>query len=415
MRCSVVRLWPCAGPRVATVSDLHLDATMGAAGDMILAALVDAGADEEFVRACVSAVAPEVSLAFAEVRRCGLRARSLSVVVPEVPRERTWASIREELAHAELPAAVKERATTAFAALARAEAEAHGVPVGDIHFHEVGAWDALADIVGGCAALVSLNVQRITCGPVATGSGYAATHHGRIPVPGPAVTALLAGTGAQLFPGPASFEACTPTAAALLATWTDEWTAGPRLAVAAIGIGAGTADPPGHPNITRVLLGESARATSPSPDQQPPDAIVLETNIDDMDPRLWPAVLEALLEAGAADAWLSPIIMKKGRPAHTLHVLCRVEAADRLAEAVLLHTTAIGMRSVGFHKVAAERRIDFVTVFDQPVRVKTASFAGRPVNVQPEWEDVRSAARATGLPAKRILAAAVAAASGMWP
>lgn len=397
------------------MSDLHLDATMGAAGDMLLAALVDAGADEDFVRDCVSAVVPEVSLAFAEVRRCGLRARSLSVTAPDEPRDRTWASIREELSHAELPAAVKESATTAFTALARAEADVHGMPVEDIHFHEVGAWDALADVVGGCAALVSLKVERITCGPVATGAGYATTAHGRIPVPGPAVTALLAGTGAQLVPGPASFEACTPTAAALLATWTEEWTTGPRLAVAAIGVGAGTTDPPGHPNITRVLLGESPRATSPSSGQQPPDAIVLETNIDDMDPRLWPAVLEALLESGAADAWLSPIIMKKGRPAHTLHVLCRVEAADRLAEAVMKHTTAIGMRSTGVHKVAAERRMDSVTVFDQLIRVKTATYTGGPVNVQPEWEDVRSAAQATGLPAKRILAAAVAAAADLWP
>jgi hypothetical protein len=429
------------------MSDLHFDASMGAAGDMILAALVDAGADEEFVRTCIAAIAGEAVLTFEDTDRCGMRAKRALVSQAQASGSRTWRSIRAALESADLPNGVRGRSLRAFAALAQAEAQVHGTEPESVHFHEVGALDSIVDIVGGCAALESLHPGRITCGPVATGTGEARTEHGRIPLPTPALVALLSGTGAHLTPGPADFEACTPTAAALLATWTDAWNCGPEMAVVGFGVGAGTADPSGHPNVVRVLLGRGTVPPQPSPDPPTataaaaagaavatpphrtiahggtlgggmgalvPTAVVLQTNVDDLDPRLWPHVLQRLLDAGASDAWLSPIQMKKGRPAHTLHVLCRPDQTDALAEQVMRHTSAIGMRVLPCGKIAADRRTETVSVAGQPIRVKVASLDGAVVNVQPEWEDVRAAAEAIGRPAKQVLAAAQAAAADLW-
>ena len=396
--------------------DLHFDATMGAAGDMLLAALIDAGADEAFTVSCITAIAPEAVVSFDGTTRGGMRARrALISAAAASDRSRTWASIRSDLQQVQLPEPVRNRALRAFGVLAEAEAGVHGVAVEDVHFHEVGALDSIVDVVGCCAALVSLAPGRVTCGPIATGTGYAATEHGRIPLPSPALLAVLSGSGASLTPGPAEFEACTPTAAALLATWTDEWTPGPQLSVTAIGVGAGTADPTTHANVTRVLLGDPATEPRPGhPNATTAGAMLLQTNIDDMDPRLWPAVVQQLLADGAADAWLTPILMKKGRPAHTLSVLCRPDLVDGLAASIMRHTTAIGMRVTTCDKIAAERSTATVTVFGQPIRVKVARFAGAVVNVQPEWEDVREAAEITGTPAKQVLAAAHEAAHGMW-
>ena len=299
-----------------------------------------------------------------------------------------------------------------FGRLAEAEGRVHGVPADQVHFHEVGAWDSVCDVVGCVAGIESLAVDRVSATAVATGTGTVDTDHGLMPVPAPAVAELLAGAGAPTIPGPAPFEACTPTAAALLTHYVSEWGAGPAMRIRAVGVGAGTADPGAFPNVTRVFVGESWAGSAGLPELT---AVVLETNVDDLDPRLWPGVQQELLAAGASDAWLTPIHMKKGRPAMTLSVLCAASAHRHLAGVVMTLTSAIGMRVIPVGKLAAERRIQAVTVLGRPVRVKVASWQGRTVNVQPEWDDVAAAAAALGIPAKQVLALATAAASDLWP
>ena len=292
-----------------------IDASAGVAGDMLLGALLDAGAPLPDVQAAIDAVIPDsVRLAVDTVNRAGLRATKLSVqVLAPDPPHRTWRAIEQRLHTADLADRVRADALAVFGRLAEAEGRVHGVPPDQIHFHEVGALDSVADIVGSCAALHALGIERLTAGAVAVGSGTVRAAHGEIPVPVPAVAELARGWRIQA--GGAG-ELTTPTGMALLAALA-ECTDLPALSVEAIGTGAGTRDTPGRPNVTRVLLGDALDAHADDEET----LVVLEANVDDLDPRLWPGVLTRLLDAGAADAWLVPIVMKKGRPAHTLSVL----------------------------------------------------------------------------------------------
>ena len=391
--------------------DLYLDATLGVSGDMLLAALVDAGADTAFIKRCVRLAAPEASISFSETHRREQRALHLEVSADTSDTSRTWETIRSQLSAAGLPTEVLQQALRVFQTLAEAEAAVHGTDISSIHFHEVGATDALIDIVGNCAALISLAPGRVTSSRIATGTGYASTAHGNLPVPVPAVSELLAGTGAVLVTGPAEFEACTPTGAALLAVWTQAWSDGPAMRIDRIGIGAGSRDPAGHPNITRAFVGESTDIELNLPDDA---AVLLECNIDDMDPRLWPTIIASLMAAGALDAWLTPILMKKGRPAHTLHILANSQDSDALISLVMKETSTIGLRKSAVDKVSLRRRTETVEVLGHPVRIKLAFLGDQLTNVQPEWEDVAAIAAATGEPAKDILAKATSVASRTW-
>ncbi len=391
--------------------DLYLDATLGVSGDMLLAALVDAGADTAFIKRCVRLAAPEASISFSETHRREQRALQLEISANTSDIPRTWETIRSELSAAGLPTEVLQQALLVFQTLAEAEAAVHGTEISSIHFHEVGATDALIDIVGNCAALISLAPGHITSSRIATGTGYASTAHGNLPVPVPAVSELLAGTGAVMVTGPAEFEACTPTGAALLAVWTQAWSDGPTMRVDRIGVGAGSHDPAGHPNITRVFVGESTDIGVSLHDET---AVLLECNIDDMDPRLWPTIITSLMAAGALDVWLTPILMKKGRPAHTLHVLANSQHSDALIFLVMKETSTIGLRKSNVDKISLDRRTETVEVLGHPVRVKIAFFGDRLTNVQPEWEDVAAIAAVTGEPARDILTKATSAASHTW-
>ncbi len=388
------------------MTSLHIDASIGCAGDMLLAALVDAGADRARVSAAVAAVLPGATVGFAGVQRAGLRALQATVSAPDTSPFHTWRELRPALT-ASLPPEIAAGAVAVFAGLAQAEGEVHGIVPDEVHFHEVGAWDSICDVVGGVAALLSLHPETITAGPVATGSGTVTGAHGTLPVPVPAVVALLAAARAPVLPGPASFEACTPTGAALLGHFVDHWQAGPTGVIEGSGVGAGTADPAGFANTVRVFVTADAPV--------PGSAVMLETNVDDIDPRLWPGIQRELLAAGASDAWLTPIQMKKGRPATTLSVLCRPDQQSAVARLVFRLTPAIGLRVLPVGKLAAERTMATVAVAGCPIAVKIASWEGAIVNVQPEWEDVATAARELGEPEKTILARAQAAAAELWP
>lgn len=380
-----------------------VDATAGASGDMLLGALVGAGADVTTIRSAVDAViGKQATLTRHEVDRCGLAATRVEVAVVESDRVRTWPLIRELLADADLDETVLETATAVFERLAGAEAAVHGIEVDDVHFHEVGALDSIADVVGVCAGFAALGPGRIVVSPIAVGSGRVRTDHGNLAVPVPAVVELL--RGAPTTAGPGEGESCTPTGAALLATLADEWGAQPPMTVERVGTGAGGRDPETHANVVRILVGDEA-GTAPDPG----GPLLLETNVDDLDPRLWPDVLARLLSAGASDAWLTPILMKKGRPAHTLAVLVGSGSAAAVREEIFRSTTTLGLRETTVGKSMLERRIVTVTVEGHPVRVKLGLLHGEVVNAQPEFEDVRRVAAEVGASQKQILAAAVAA------
>jgi uncharacterized protein (TIGR00299 family) protein len=400
-----------------------IDASSGASGDMLLGAVVDAGADEAAVAAAIGLVAPErISLSTERVRRSSLDALRAHVEVADSTTERRLDDILGLIEAAGLDPAVARAAGAVFTRLGEVEAAVHGVEAADVHFHEVGALDSIADIVGVCAGLALLDLESLHCSPVAVGSGLAWTRHGRLSIPVPAVAALL--TGVPTYAGPAPAELCTPTGAALLSHFVDHWGPQRLMTVSQVGTGAGAKDFPGHPNVLRLMVGDpvqapTARAATAGPSagsgaRRENRAVVLETNVDDLDPRLWPAVLARLLAAGAADAWLTPIVMKKGRPAHTLSVLAAADRTEQLADLIFTETSAIGLREVEVGKVALEREHVEVVVAGQRVKVKLALRGGVVVNVQPEYEDVVAAATALDRPAKVVLAEAVAAASRLW-
>ncbi len=379
-----------------------VDASSGASGDMLLGALVGAGVPVDVLGEAVAAVAPEhVALRPERVSRQGFAATRLHVEVPDSGAHRTWRDVAALLASADLDERVRARSHAAFERLAVAEAAVHGSTPDEVHFHEVGALDAIADVVGGCAGLVHLGLDELVVSPVAVGSGTVNGAHGRLPVPPPAVAELL--RGVPSYAGPGTSELCTPTGAALLTTHATSFGPQPPMTVHAIGVGAGGRDPGSHANVLRLLVGDPSHAHGTGA------PLLLEANVDDMDPRLWPNVIAALLAAGASDAWLTPIMMKKGRPAHTLTALVAADRADAVRAEVFRQTSTIGLREIAIGKTALDRRVRTVQVGGHDVRVKLALHNGVVVNAQPEYEDVALAAAASGRPAKEVLADAVAA------
>jgi uncharacterized protein (TIGR00299 family) protein len=383
---------------------LWVDATAGIAGDMLLGALLDAGAPLDAVTAAVSAVVPgEVVVGTRTVRRGGLRALKVDVESRAVEHpHRSWASIRSLLESADLPDAVRGPALAVFARLADAEARVHGVAPDDVTFHEVGSWDAIADIVGVCAGLAALDVSRVTASAVAVGSGRVRSTHGELPVPPPAVLELARGWGVV---AGGEGELATPTGLALVRTLATECGPIPAMDVTTVGVGAGHRDVAGRANVVRVAVGISATEAPASTGMW-----LLETNVDDLDPRVWPTVLSALLEAGAADAWLVPIVMKKGRPAHTLCVLAQEADRAALRDAVFSLTSTLGVREHPVSRVALHRGWQPVALRGGDVRIKIALRAGRIVHVTPEFDDAAALARARGVPVRQVLDEAVAAA-----
>lgn len=384
-----------------------VDASSGASGDMLLGSLADVGVPLGVMAEAVVKVAPgEVRLVEERVQRGGFVATRCHVEIEDSERRRTWRDIELLLAGAGLHEDVRSLAHDVFARLAEAEGRVHGMPAEDVHFHEVGALDAIADVVGVCAGMVHLGLDTLVVSAVSVGGGTVHSEHGRLPVPPPAVVELLRGVPSS--GGPVDLELCTPTGAALLTALADEWGHQPAMAVSHVGVGAGGRDPAGHANVLRLLVGTTAPGPSPVTGPR-----LYEANIDDLDPRIWPVVIAALLEAGASDAWLTPILMKKGRPAHTLSVLVTAERADEVRREIHRQTSTIGLREQMITKHELDREMTAVEVDGHRVAVKVARLAGEVLNVQPEFEDVAVAARALGRPVKTVMAEAVAAAQGL--
>jgi uncharacterized protein (TIGR00299 family) protein len=384
-----------------------VDATAGVAGDMLLGALIDAGAPLGAVSDAVNAVTPQpVALVATLVSRAGLRATKVDVrsVAKDQP-DRSWADIQTLLAQADLPDLIRARAQRVFLRLAEAEGRVHGIPAGEVHFHEVGSWDSIADIVGVCAALDLLNVTSMSCSAIALGAGRVTSGHGALPVPVPAVLELASGW--RVLSG-GEGELATPTGVALLTAISNAPSDLPPMTVHAVGVGAGSRDVHDRPNVVRVVLGERRDLGSEAAVEA--SLSVLETNVDDLDPRIWPTVLATLLDAGAADAWLVPIVMKKGRPAHTLAVLTPPDTRDALRRLMFELTGTSGVREVTVHRTALARTSVPVSVVDGQVRIKVAYLDGEIIHATPEFDDAAAIAAARAVPVRRVLEEAIAAA-----
>ena len=368
----------------ATTAWFHCFA--GIAGDMALGALVDAGADAAEVRSLLARLGlPGWDLSFEEGLRGGL-ACTRAVVTARDDRPRTHGALAALIRDAALPLRVAERALAVFAALAEVEAALHRVPVADVHFHEVGGHDAVIDVVGTAAALEVLGVDEVCASTVATGTGTVRSAHGLLPNPAPATVRLLEGVPA--YGRPVSIELTTPTGAALLAALCTSFGPLPDLEVTSSGYGAGAGELDDLPNCTQVVIGRRAVPSSAGPGQP---AVLLETNLDDVTGEQLGWAVAAALEAGALDAWVTPVTMKKGRPGHVLHVLADATLGRELRRAIEQATGTMGVRATAVERWPAARLLDQVVVDGMTVRMKVTG-----VRAKPEFDDVAQVAAKTG-------------------
>jgi len=384
----------------------HLDLPSGVSGDMLLGCLVDAGWPVEQLVAAVQALhlpAGSWSVHAERVTRGPVAATLVQVSATEGPVHRHLREIEALLAAAELPPPVKQRAGAVFARLAAAEAKVHGVGIEEIHFHEVGAIDAIIDVVGVCAGLDGLGVVALSAGALPLGSGWGSSAHGRLPLPAPATLELLAAAGAPVCPAPGPGELVTPTGAALVCTLAEFGQ--PPMVLQRVGSGAGQKEF-GWPNVARLWLGKKL---DPSVENLP-QLVKLETNIDDMNPELYGPLTQRLLDAGAADVWLTPVYMKKGRPGVQVTLLASPALEETLARMLLAETTTLGVRVSGARRHEAERSQTTVATPYGSVRVKLKWVDGELCGAKPEFTDCLRLAEEQGLPLRRVEAAAAAAA-----
>jgi pyridinium-3,5-bisthiocarboxylic acid mononucleotide nickel chelatase len=381
----------------------YLDAFSGISGDMTLGALVDLGFDFGELAALPRALGLEgVTITVDEVRRGPFRAKKVDVRVEGRQPHRHLHHVRAILEQGDLPAPVRERALAVFTRLAEAEGHVHGEPVEKVHFHEVGAADALVDVVGAVEGLESLGVERVYASPPRLGGGTVESEHGVIPVPAPATLELLRGVPVEL--GPLPIELTTPTGAALLATLVADWAGPPAFRLERTGTGAGTRDPREWPNVLRVMIGEAAGG--PALRRR---VAVLETALDDENPQVIAALVPQLLGDGALDAMLVPTVMKKGRPGVWLTVIAEPGAADALAARLLTETSSLGVRLRFDERYELARRIEQVETSYGSIAVKVASLPDGGERAVPEFESVRAAAERAGRPLREVAEAAVAA------
>ena len=378
----------------------------GTAGDMTLAALVDAGADPMVIADAIGKLDLDgYALTFDRVTRCGIAAIQAHVMVLDNEHHhddhRAYSAIRDLIDAAELPERIRDRAQRTFRLLADVEGAMHRVPADEVEFHEVGSVDAIVDIVGSCAALESLGIDRIVCSPITVGEGTVIAAHGQLPNPAPAVTELLARRNAPSRGIDDRKELATPTGVALMCALADEFGPMPAVNVTSVGYGAGTADIPGRPNVVQLVVGE---ATAPSALPEPGQPVqLLETNVDDATGEVIAHTIAALIAAGAHDAWATPIVMKKGRPAHTVHALCDPSAAALIGALLLRETGSLGLRGTELRRWPQLRSERQVVIDGHTLRAKVA--LGR---VKIEYDDAAAAAAALGRPLRDVLAEATA-------
>jgi len=370
----------------------------GVAGDMVLASLVDAGADPLRIAEIMSGLAlHDYALTFEATQRAGVSSTRAIVVEhghDDSHHHRSWRDIRTMLEESDLPARVRSRSLAVFEVLADVEGKIHGVAAEEVEFHEVGAVDSIVDVVGVCAALEVLDVEQIVCGSIGTGHGTIRTQHGELPNPSPAVVGLAAMRNVGLTGVNDHRELATPTGVAVMVALADTFGPVPTMNVSSRGFGAGSADVDGRANVVQVLVGESSNISAHSGEA----VRLLEANVDDVTGEVLAHTISALLSAGAHDAWATPIVMKKGRPAHTVHALCDPALSARIVQVMVAETGTLGVRGTILERWPQARSERVVMVDGLEIRVKVT--AGR---VKVEHDDAVQVAAALGLPLREVL------------
>lgn len=386
---------------------LYLDCFAGISGNMLLGALLDVGMPEKILREELAKLPiTEYQLTVEKVSKCGIRATYVNVTLSEHQHHRHLSDIIDIIDHSALDASVKDKSKKVFMRLAQAEAKVHDTTVDDIHFHEVGAVDAIIDIVGVVFGLHYLDIKEIYASKLHVGNGFVKCSHGLMPVPAPATAELL--KGIPYYNGEIARELVTPTGAALLSTLAKDYGMMPKDFISqSIGYGAGTWDLD-IPNVLRLYVGDTD--VQPASD----DIVVVETNIDDLNPQVYAYVMDKLFTLGALDVWLTPIIMKKGRPATTLSVLINRRVFDATIDVLFTETSTIGMRYYAVDRAVAEREIFPVSIYCGQARVKISTYRGKLCSITPEYEDCKQLAEQNGVPLKLIQQAVLEAGSKVY-
>src|SRR5580693_5787858 len=377
----------------------YFDCFSGISGDMTLGALVDAGCPVEHLRGELRGLrVAGWELTAEKVWKNGMAATYVKVTTEDQSKHRSLGAILEILENSELGARVRERAGAIFQKLGEAEARVHDVPLEKIHFHEVGAVDAIVDIVGACIGFHALGIEKFACSPLNVGSGTAKMAHGVLPVPAPATARLL--LGKPTYSNGILKELVTPTGAAIVATLCDSFGPQPPMSVSAIGYGAGTADLEGQPNVVRIMIGEAAEKLVAGFDEE---IAVIEANLDDMNPQIYGYFLEKALAAGALDVYTTPVQMKKNRPGTLLTVLCKPSDTDALTSMIFAETTTFGVRTTrAQRRILPREHVSVSTTFGE-VRIKLSRVNGRILQVSPEFDDCRKLAVEKNVPLQQVI------------
>jgi pyridinium-3,5-bisthiocarboxylic acid mononucleotide nickel chelatase len=381
----------------------YFDCFSGISGDMTLGALVDAGCPVDHLRAELQKLnVPGWELSAEKVWKNGMAATYVKVRAEDQHKHRSLTAIKEILGRSQLAAPIRERAVAIFQKLGEAEASVHDVPLDKIHFHEVGAVDAILDIVGACIGFDALGIDRFTCSPLNVGGGAAKMAHGVLPVPAPATAALLKGN--TTYSNGVQRELVTPTGAAIIATLCDSTGPQPLMSVSTIGYGAGTADLEGQPNVLRIMIGEAAEKVVAGYDEE---IAVIEANLDDMNPQIYGYVLERALAGGALDVYTTPVQMKKNRPGTLLTMLCKPFDTNALISLIFAETTTFGVRTYRAQRRVLPRESVNVSTSYGDVRIKLSRVNGRILHVAPEFDDCRKLAAEKNVPLQQVISEAL--------
>lgn len=387
----------------------YFDCIAGASGDMILGALLDAGLPEATLRERLAALRLDgFDLRCYRVEKNGFQATKVDVLVADDVPARRLPEIEAIVRESELLPAITEQAVGIFRRLGEVEAEIHGTTLEQVHLHELGGIDTIVDVVGTLVGLEALGVERIVASPLPLGRGFVRSAHGQMPLPAPATVALL--KNVPIVGSDLELELVTPTGAVLLSSLAQEFGSIPPMTLTGVGYGAGSHDLP-IPNVLRILLGEQATANQALTET----LALLETNIDDLNPEIYDYVITRLLEAGALDVFLSPIQMKKNRPATLLRVLCRPAEADKLTTILFTETSTLGVRQQTVQRQSLARSVHTVETPFGPVRVKVARWGDGRVKAAPEYDDCRRLAESRGVPLREVYRAAEQAAVASEP
>jgi pyridinium-3,5-bisthiocarboxylic acid mononucleotide nickel chelatase len=383
----------------------YFDCFSGISGDMTLGALLDAGVSVEHMRTELQLLnLSGWELTTEKVWKNGMAATHAIVRAQDTQTHRSLSTILEIIDKSNLSPNVKDRASAIFKKLGEAEAAVHDVPLEKIHFHEVGAVDAIVDIVGACIGFSALGIESFACSPLNVGGGTAKMAHGVLPVPAPATARLL--LGKPTYSNGVQKELVTPTGAAIVATLCSNFGPQPPMSVTAIGYGAGTGDLEGQPNVLRIMVGEAAEKRAAAESET---IRVLEANLDDMNPQIYGYFLEKALAAGALDVFTTPVQMKKNRPGTLVTVLCKPEDEPKFHDMLFAETTTLGVRAYAAERRVLARQWEAVHTAFGEVRIKVARLNGHIQQASPEFEDCRKLAEAKNVPLQRVMDEAIRA------